>query len=136
MVRPCTVIWYRGSLTATPLCQQVVAFRSAGKMYLESSDKSSKSCSVGLYCLYIYDYWNCSYCRCTEKTIFPFPFALNGIWSWWQFFFRFSESNRIPFGSKSKRKLSPRSYPIQCDRKCKYSFLSAISVHHSRYLLI
>ena len=21
----------------------------------------------------------------TEKTIFPFPFTLNGIWSWWQF---------------------------------------------------
>ena len=25
----------------------------------------------------------------TEKTIFPFPFKLNGIWSWWQFSFRF-----------------------------------------------
>ena len=25
----------------------------------------------------------------TEKTIFPFPFTLNGIWSWWQFYFRF-----------------------------------------------
>ena len=25
----------------------------------------------------------------TEKTIFPFPFPLNGIWSWWQFSFRF-----------------------------------------------
>ena len=30
-------------------------------------------------------------CRgaCSEKTRFPFPFALNGIWSWWQFSFRF-----------------------------------------------
>ena len=37
------------------------------------------------------------------------------------------ESNRIPFGSKSKGKLSPRSYPIQCERKWKYSFLSAES---------
>ena len=34
------------------------------------------------------------------------------------------EPNRIPFGSKSKGKLSPRSYPIQCERKWKYSFLS------------
>ena len=34
------------------------------------------------------------------------------------------EPNRIPFGSKSKGKLSPRSYPIQC--KWKYSFLSAV----------
>ena len=31
----------------------------------------------------------------------------------------------IPFGSRSKRKLSPRSYPIQCGRKWKHSFLSA-----------
>ena len=25
----------------------------------------------------------------TEKTSIPFPFKLNGIWSWWQFSFRF-----------------------------------------------
>ena len=36
------------------------------------------------------------------------------------------EPNRIPFGSKSKGKLSPRSYPIQCERKWKYSFLSVM----------
>ena len=35
-----------------------------------------------------------------------------------------SEPNGIPFGSKSKGKLSPRSYPIRCERKMKYSFLS------------
>ena len=35
-----------------------------------------------------------------------------------------SESNEIPFGSESKRKLSPRSFPIQCKGKWKYSFLS------------
>ena len=34
------------------------------------------------------------------------------------------EPNGIPFVSKSKGKLSPRSYPIQCKRKWKYSFLS------------
>ena len=34
------------------------------------------------------------------------------------------EPNGIPFGSKSEGKLSPRSYPIQCERKWKYSFLS------------
>ena len=34
------------------------------------------------------------------------------------------EPNGIQFGSKSIRKLSPRSYPIQCERKWKYSFLS------------
>ena len=62
----------------------------------------------------------------TEKTIFLFPFTLNGIWSWWQFSFRFSEPKGIPFGSKSEEKLSPRSYPIQCERKWEYSFLSAV----------
>ena len=35
--------------------------------------------------------------------------------------------NGIPFGSKFKVKLSWRSYPIQYERKRKYSFLSGIS---------
>ena len=35
------------------------------------------------------------------------------------------EPNEIPLGSKSKGKLSPRLYPIQFERKWKYSFLSA-----------
>ena len=35
------------------------------------------------------------------------------------------ESNGISFGSKSKVKLSPQSYPIRFERKWKYSFLSA-----------
>ena len=30
-----------------------------------------------------------------------------------------------PIGSKSNGKLSPRTYPIQCERKWKHSFLSA-----------
>ena len=34
------------------------------------------------------------------------------------------EPNGNPFGSKLKGKLSPQSYPIQCERKWKYSFLS------------
>ena len=35
------------------------------------------------------------------------------------------EPNVIPYVSKSKGKLSPRSYPIQCERKWNTSFLSA-----------
>ena len=38
------------------------------------------------------------------------------------------EPNRIPFGSKSKGKLSPRPYPIQCERKWNTSFLSGRSL--------
>ena len=34
------------------------------------------------------------------------------------------ESNGVPFGSKLKAKLSPRPYPIQFERKWKYSSLS------------
>ena len=34
------------------------------------------------------------------------------------------EPNGFLFGSKSKGKLSPGSYPIQCERKWKYSLLS------------
>ena len=37
------------------------------------------------------------------------------------------EPNIIPFGLKSKGKLSPRSYPIQFDNNWKHSFLSAQS---------
>ena len=40
------------------------------------------------------------------------------------------DSNGFPFGSKSKGKMSPRSYPIQFERSWKYSFLSV-----SQYLL-
>ena len=34
------------------------------------------------------------------------------------------EPNGVPFGSNSKGKLSLRSYPIQCEMKRKYTFLS------------
>ena len=30
----------------------------------------------------------CRFPAHTAKTIFPFPFTLNGVWSWWQFSFR------------------------------------------------
>ena len=36
------------------------------------------------------------------------------------------ESNGASFGSKSKEKLSPRSYPIQFERNWKYSFVSPV----------
>ena len=34
------------------------------------------------------------------------------------------EPNGNPFGAKSKGTLSPQSYPIQCEREWKFSFLS------------
>ena len=41
------------------------------------------------------------------------------------------EPNGVPFGSKLKGKLSPRSYPIQFEKKWKYSFLS---VHQMSFI--
>ena len=64
----------------------------------------------------------------TEKTIFTFPFILNGIWPWWQISFDF-EPNVILFGLKSKGKRSPRSYPIQFERKWIYSYLSVVKLY-------
>ena len=48
----------------------------------------------------------------TEKTIFPIPITLNGIWSWWRFSFRFWT----------------KSYPIRCERNWKYSFFCVRSL--------
>ena len=42
------------------------------------------------------------------------------------------EPNGNPFGSKSKGKLSPRSYPIQFERKSNTSFLSEDGLNTSR----
>ena len=74
----------------------------------------------------------------TDKTIFTFPFNLNGIWSWWQFSFRFRTKLNSIWFKKSKRKLSPRSYPIQLERKWKYIFLadhgSRINIQHMKLI--
>ena len=50
----------------------------------------------------------------TEKTMLPIPFGDSLPFDF--------ELNGIPFGSKSKGKLLPRSYPIQCEMKLKSSF--------------
>ena len=42
------------------------------------------------------------------------------------------EPNGTPFGSKSKGKLSPRSYPIQCEINWKCSFLSVGIIINNR----
>ena len=43
------------------------------------------------------------------------------------------EPNGIPFGSKSKGQLSPRSYPIQFERKWKYSFVNVGDTFNTRH---
>ena len=48
------------------------------------------------------------------------------------------EPNEILFGSKSKGKLSPRSYPIQYERKWEHSFLSVfvrVIAHYAQTIL-
>ena len=46
------------------------------------------------------------------------------------------EPNGIIFGLKSKGKLSPRSYPSQCERKWKHSFLSVNAPKHGSLLTL
>ena len=50
------------------------------------------------------------------------------------------EPNGIPFGLQSKRKLSPQPYPIQFERKLKYSFLSVeplvLNIDYVEYNLV
>ena len=45
------------------------------------------------------------------------------------------ELNEIPFGSKSKGKLSPQPYPIRFEREWKYSFrIPARKLKHITYI--
>ena len=46
------------------------------------------------------------------------------------------EPNGIPFGSKSKEKLLPQSYPIQYEREWKYSFRSVYYAIRRSFLVI
>ena len=46
------------------------------------------------------------------------------------------EPNGIPFGSKSYGKLSPRSYPIQFERKWNISFLSEMAHQYRAFILL
>ena len=46
------------------------------------------------------------------------------------------EPDGIPFGSKSKEKLSPRSCSIQCGRKWKHDFLSVQESEHNTAISI
>ena len=46
------------------------------------------------------------------------------------------EPSGFPFGSKSNGKLSPWSYPIQCERKWKYSFLSVQIIYVCMFIEI
>ena len=57
---------------------------------------------VGRHDITLLSNWNERAIYYTEKTTFPFPFKLNGIWSWWQFSFRFwTKWNSIWFKIKT-----------------------------------
>ena len=70
----------------------------------------------------------------TEKTIFPFLSCWMGFDRGDIFPFDF-EPNWNPLDLKSKGKLSPRSYSIQCEKKWKYSFLSVNIICYSEYIV-
>ena len=58
------------------------------------------------------------YTRYIQRTEFLFPFKLQQIWSYWQFYLNL-EPNGIMFGLKSKRKLSVCLYSFKFERKQK-----------------
>ena len=95
-----------------------------------SSVRHGQNIEAGIPALLFYEIistactWFVSAIHYTEKTIFPSPFTLNGIWSWWQFSFRFWTKWKSIWFKIGSIKLSPWSYPIQCERRWKYSFLS------------
>ena len=62
-----------------------------------------------------------------SRNFYRFPFLLGPTERctfWVDYILRTIE---IPCGSKSKGKMSPQPYPIQCERKWKHSFLSVTS---------
>ena len=71
---------------------------------------------------FVFVYWRSSFSY-TQKLLFYFLSNWMGYGRGDSFPFDF-EPNGFPFCSKSKGKLSPRSYPIQCERNWKYSFVS------------
>ena len=62
-------------------------------------------------------------CMYTEKTMFQIPFILNGIWSWWQFSFRFwTKWDSIWFKIEKKTVTTIISHSIW--KETKYKFFS------------
>ena len=84
------------------------------------------------YYIYSYIYFHI-FIPCIEKLYFHYMFLFHYITISFQiewdmivvtvFLLNF-ERNGFIFCSKSKGRLSPRSYPMQCERKWEYSFLS------------
>ena len=61
----------------------------------------------------------------TEKTIFPIPFTLNGIWSWWQFSLQFlTKWNSIWFKIERKTVTTIISHSIW--KEIEYEFYQCI----------
>ena len=96
---------FKGALNCTPMTPRDASL--------------SDSCTPDHCCFWEYT----DSCEYTEKTIFPFLSHWMGYDRGDSFPLDF-ELNGIPFGSKSKGKLSPRPYPIQFERKSNTSFLS------------
>ena len=64
----------------------------------------------------------------TEKTSIPFPFKLNGTWSWWQFSFQWKFNGNIVFSLKSE--LSHSSW------RAKFNFSNSIDWIEFQFIVI
>ena len=73
-------------------------------------------------------------CIYTEKTIFPFPFTLNGIWSWGQFSFLIL--NQMEFHLAQNRKENCHHDHIPSNLKGNGNIVFSVYIHICIYLYI
>ena len=78
--------------------------------------------------------------QATDKTIFPFPFTLNGIWSWWQIFFRFwTKWNSIWFKIERKTVFTIISHSMWKEMEVEFSQSTCgtfLQCSHERVLIL
>ena len=96
-----------------PIYNIAMRFDGGGGLYL--GPQHGENCSPFGWVYVLVLHW---------ENYVTFPFKLNGIWSWWQFSFRFLTKLNSIWLKKSIGKLSSRWDPIQCERNLKYCFLS------------
>ena len=90
-----------------PWCRETLVSRIATRLIaVVFGSTLTHGCTLRKLCFHFLSHWM-GYDRGDS---FPFGFEPNG----------------VPFGLKSKEKPSPRSYPILCERKWKFSFLSVL----------
>ena len=96
----------KGSSTGPPFRRETPIYLTAYVRVFFQSEKPQLFFLNWTYKFVIRFYWLLEFVHWlrplyTEKTIFPYPFTVNGIWSWWQFLNQMEFPLEILFGSKT-----------------------------------